>query len=337
MITNILRNKNIFTFCYDGGRCVEFYESESSDEELKEIFDVNIENIADNFTCHRFYRDVDFFDVRYIGFCINNGKGQIMVSYTIDPMHWDYPFSLIDLAEYLVGASTEEITISHCFDDEQFDVSFQLDIDVGCVNDVLDSFKLKAKQIYVESFSKLTRPSSDNFLTKIFNFPSEYRTSCCQYLMWFGDFLCKLGIKADISTNNVNGQTALSIIPEGKDDLLSEIECLFYKYLSLPYSEFMPLSRDERDLSSAIAYQALVAQVGYFKSQIALIDAQIQLKDATLGVYTNQINEQKLLIDKLQGGNEIKIWNGSVRIGDFKWLGVTVSPKKLIENIISKK
>ena len=167
--------------------------------------------------------------------------------------------------------------------------------------------------------AKLTEESKGNIIKKVFDFPHEYVVPCTQYIIWFGEFLNNLGIDANVSTNQTGSQTQVIISPNDCPELLSEIEKLFYQYLSLPYAELLP---PERNLSQSemLSFQSL-------KMQVQHLQTQIQMKDAIISSYQNtnkNLSDQHselLLINSLKSDEKAEFFNGFLKVSRIQKIG----------------
>ncbi|MBB1434560.1 hypothetical protein H5201_09590 [Pseudoalteromonas sp. SG43-6] len=212
------------------------------------------------------------------------------------------------------------------YNDSQIDVD--LDIDrleyqnqsmLANVKKALDFIE----ECSLEAHKFLTEQSRDDVFIKVFEFPPEYKNICSQYLIWFGEFLQNLGIDANVSTNQRKNQTQLIVSPNECPELLTEIEKLFYQYLSLPYAELLP---PESNLTpqELHAYQAVKMQVQHLQTQVQLKDYVIASYQATNTDLMNKISEKDselMLINSLKEDNKFEIFGGILKVNKVQKIG----------------
>ncbi|WP_064435426.1 hypothetical protein [Pseudoalteromonas neustonica] len=189
-------------------------------------------------------------------------------------------------------------------------------LDVTKALNHIENCSLEAHKILIEQ-------SKDDVFIKIFEFPAEYKNICSQYLIWFGEFLQNLGIDANVSTNQRKNQTQLIVSPNECPELLTEIEKLFYQYLSLPYAELLP---PESNLTpqELHAYQAVKMQVQHLQTQVQLKDYVIASYQATNTSLMNKISEKDselLLINSLKDENKFEVFGGILAINKVQKIG----------------
>lgn len=175
----------------------------------------------------------------------------------------------------------------------------------------------------LEAHNILIEQSKDDVFIKIFEFPAEYKNICSQYLIWFGEFLQNLGIDANVSTNQNKNQTQLIVSPNECPELLTEIEKLFYQYLSLPYAELLP---PESNLTpqELHAYQAVKMQLQHLQTQVQMKDSVIASYQATNTNLMNKISEKDselMLINSLKEDNKFEVFGGILKINKVQSFG----------------
>ncbi|GHZ79990.1 hypothetical protein VCSRO127_3440 [Vibrio cholerae] len=189
-----------------------------------------------------------------------------------------------------------------------------------------------AKLSYETTVFKLSKKVQDQLLVKVFNFPPHYQFVCTQYLVWFGELLSELGIKANLQAEQHGTQTKFIVAPEDSPEVLSEIERLFHLYLTLPYAEFLPLNESTPYEKAVVSN--LQAQIINFQSQVQLKDSIIELKNETITSLQNKLETQSqrlMLIESMD--SEISLLDGALSIGNIQWGPIKINPKLLIEKL----
>lgn len=172
----------------------------------------------------------------------------------------------------------------------------------------------------------------ERLFVKVFNFPEGYQTVCTQYLIWFGELLSELGIKAAIHSEQNGNQTKIIVAPENASEMLSEVERLFNMYLSLPYSEFLPAQNAKP--YEKMMLSNLEAQVNNFKSQVQMKDAIIEFKTATIDSLQEKVEKQAnelLLLKSLS--EDYELVKDGVAIGVIQWGPLKIKPKWAAETL----
>lgn len=127
-------------------------------------------------------------------------------------------------------------------------------------------------------------------------FPTEVRTPCEQYLLYFIQFLQDLGIEATPELKHEAGQVLFTVTPKDKEAALDKIRVALSVYLRLPTS---PISNN---VSNEIAINRLESAILRLQSDLRLSAAELQARNATIEAQQLTINIQKALL-----GGEIMI------------------------------
>lgn len=191
------------------------------------------------------------------------------------------------------------------------------------------------KNIILLTEQYLFKENSDNLIIKIFEFPEDYQYICSQYLLWFGELLSDIGIKADVSSESKKGKVILTIDSKNDYELKASIEKTLYMYLLLPYSEYIPLETSDTNIEQQISYQLLQSQVEDFKTRIELKNAIIEYKSLSNEKLKNELEKEKekgkLLLLESMKASKIQILGGALSIGEYKIGPLKINPKKILE------
>lgn len=131
-----------------------------------------------------------------------------------------------------------------------------------------------------------------NSLVTWFNFPASIKTSCEQYLIYFVQFLEDLGIKANSEIKDDAGRILFSVTPADGASALGNIKQALEAYLDLPRNPEFNAVADE---FSDMAVSQLKANVFFLKSQLALAQAMLEAKNATIEALNFTIFQQRQL------------------------------------------
>lgn len=287
-----------------------------------------------------FYKSSNFSKLDWVDLRKKSGLFSCMCSINIDYKDWKSPFKVSDLTD-IYYQKLIDLGYSVKLGDEEYGVSLEVTLKFvteGFVSEI-EQFATIAKHEYECVENNLLKKVSANVITKIFNFPKEYESACSQYLIWFGDLLRTLDIDADVSTENRNGHTFLTVDPKNNSELTRDIEKVLYSYLSLPYSEFLPANPETFELADKISFQLLQNQVQHFKSQIEMKNSIIELKDLANKTLKNDLtvlNNELLLLKSLQNG-KLEVLDGGVSVSDIKIGPIVINPKKILGTLLRGK
>lgn len=123
-----------------------------------------------------------------------------------------------------------------------------------------------------------------------FEFPKEINIACEQYLIYFVQFLRDLGVEATSELKHIAGQVLFTVTPVDKHDALDKIRAALDLYLDLPSARNLQTDKE-------IAILRLNANVDHLKSELALTQAMLQAKDATIQAQQISISYQQQVIN----------------------------------------
>ena len=214
---------------------------------------------------------------------IGSSKISVEISFGIYYEQWAHPFTVTEFFDLFVIEVSRDGYFGR-IDNKEPGVTYAF-IQGETTNSevILDAIERTIRHSlnsYESAEIKLNKKSENEFLIKLFNFPAEYKFICTQYLIWFGELLSQLGIKANIHTEQNGSNTKFMISPENSPEIVHEIEKLFHIYLALPYAEFLPKVQSSTYEKAIVAN--LQAQVSNFQSQVTLKDSIIELKNETI-------------------------------------------------------
>ncbi|ERB66543.1 hypothetical protein G3U99_24370 [Vibrio coralliilyticus OCN008] len=264
---------------------------------------------------------------------INSNRLLIDVTLSIHYMDWAQPFTIGEFSEAFVKEVTHN-GYTASLDDSDFGSTY-IHINTDAESNKLIATEISrvvehAKLSYETTVFKLSKKIQDQLLVKVFNFPPHYQFVCTQYLVWFGELLSELGIKAHLQAEQNGTQTKFIVAPEDSPEMLSEIEKLFHLYLTLPYSELLPSNKSTPYEKAVVSN--LQAQIINFQSQVQLKDSIIELKNETITSLQNKLETQSqrlMLIESMD--SEINLLDGALSIGNIQWGPIKINPKLLME------
>lgn len=207
-------------------------------------------------------------------------------------------------------------------------VSFENDCEM-LVSNLID----KCIRIFYNSHKRVLekyQSSLTNFLlAERFNFPSEVKIACEQYLLYFAEFLKDVGIEVKTRITEEDESVILAVEPKNKEEALENISQLLKLYLQLPISPIVSSYQPASELS--FPAQKLQAQVLQLQSQLTLANAERQYKDATIQQQSHLIAQQaqtiqsqqitaQILVDSLQKKeeDEEELVGKIIRVKDYE-------------------
>lgn len=285
--------------------------------------------------------EIDWFELD-----IDDISTTLLISLTIDLSRWAQPFDVYTFKEYLNLTLEDEGYHLHYQDIEDGEFSTHITTqlnDRDTIHEKYQNLTEKIFDIYKKTLNSLNKKHAENYIIKSFRFPNDYQNICSQYLIWFGEFLEKFGINALISINNEGNETQVVVSSEHTEQMFADIEALFSQYIALPYAEYLPASSQALSPEQQFMVTQLQTQVNHFKGQLEMKSAAIQLKEATLQSLQNTIQTQQntidvqknqlLLIESIQGDEEVQLFGGAIKLGEIEWGPLKICPKKLLDKV----
>ena len=291
---------------------------ELDNDEIDELLKLEYSEIPLGF---EYYKE-DYFEINgaSIDLSIAENHLGLCVKYDLEVWANNYPFKDFNLV--LEGILSEGPFSILNYNNFQIDVDLDLD-NLEYKNQSMLANVKKAldfiEESSVEAHKFLTEKTRDDVFIKVFEFPPEYKNICSQYLIWFGEFLQNLGIDANVSTNHSKNQTQLIVSPNECPELISDIEKLFYQYLSLPYAELLPPEPNSSQ-SEMLSFQSLTMQVQHLQTQIQMKDAVISSYQITNKALSDQ-NSELLLINSLKSDEKAEFFNGFLKVSRIQKIG----------------
>lgn len=329
----------------DGGDIYPFYIENIPYHVMKVICDFYPYDFPDGINLNGDYKANNPRILDWIDITKHNNVTTLIIPVGIELIKWSQPFTVLDFIDVYkenLKPYNHDLDIESAEDGWAYLQVKHITNPVKAINETYQLVRLQIEKIYEQSIVQLNKKIKDKILIKIFEFPEEYRTICSQYLIWFGEFLENLGIHALVSTENEETKTKLIISSEGSQDVRDEIEKLFYSYLSLPYSEYLPEKTRDISLEHKFFISHLNSQIDNFKTQIDMKNAIIEMKNTHIQNLQNTVdmqNKQFLLLDCISDDDSLSLFNGVLVIKDIEWGPFKISAKKLLTSIndITKK
>ena len=224
---------------------------------------------------------------------------------------------------------------------------------------LLEDFFKEIETLNLKIERKLSKSHSDDLPQFSFNFPTELKVQCEQYLLYFAKFLQDIGIKATSNLKEEAGKVLFSVTPTDDVEALGKIREALAVYLNLPaspisdleYSENFALMRLQQQVRN-LQHSQQMAKTELLSAQYALGLAQSNIENQdqiivrqhstieNLNKVIEKITSSSIMTDSLDEKDKEKfeeICEG-LRVGESKWLreltGVGLSTGKFVKAIV---
>ena len=223
------------------------------------------------------------------------------------------------------------------------------------IMDYLISFEIDLKKLHESTVNRLMAKLGSKMVRTYFHFPEETKSSCEQYLLYFGKFLQDLGIEATHSLSEEDGSRVLfSVYPIDEVEALGKIREALAVYLHLPaspidYDESFAAMRLQQQVENLLHSQKMaVREVCSAERELRLAETVIEHQDKIIHAKDSIIQQQQSVIDKIssksimmesvENKDELEEIYAGLKIGESKWLkdqlGIQLNPAKLIKTIV---
>ncbi|MBB1467908.1 hypothetical protein H5232_05445 [Pseudoalteromonas sp. SG41-5] len=319
---------------------LRFYCEDIDFDLTTKIIEKKVDEIPSGLQYLSEFESDEFSNVNWIDFKCDGNSVELILHVTFNWEDWNQPITIQEFLECYKDEIRRSGFNSQITKDEGWaSLNITLVVSQGEIIKQIEPLIIIAKETYQSLLIKLIKNKSKDLFVKVFEFPKEYESICSQYLIWFGEFLRNLGIDASVSTENKNGQTSIIVSPEDASELTSKIEMLFYQYISLPYSEYLPALDTKISTEDKFKVQMLTNQIESFKTQIQMKDAIIEMKELSIMNLKESYDKKSselMLIQSMRNSDDIEILDGSLSLGEIKWGALKLHPKKLLDKIKGK-
>ncbi len=209
----------------------------------------------------------------------------------LNAMNWAQPWSVkAYLQEALHVGATKATNI--VADTKKGTYSFALEIEgdpavFALLLRLLDTQASLATEIEKRLEASIDRRS----VVTHFQFPSDVRSACEQYLLHFADFLRDLGVDVTTELKELANEVLFSVTPKDERHALELIERALAVYLNLPQAE---LSGVPANITDEIATRKLEMNIFHLKSQLAAAEAKATYLAASVEAQRHTIDILKL-------------------------------------------
>lgn len=262
----------------------------------------------------------------------------------IDYKEWNKFFSIKELQEAFrkeIESGPSNITYREGeFHDDLFYIVYKIEDEQETFGNLLDRALDHYKSLHDSVMHSLSHDVKSDLITTLFEFPEELKTSCKQYLMYFGQFLADLGINADTSIKEEANRVLFTVAPEDGAEALDKIREALNTFLNAPGS--MDFGQSNNNVQKDIAQIQWEANVHHLKGQLALAQAIIETKNATietLKISNFQLQEMVSTSRQLpeipgdEKSKEEKIMGGVVSLKQYEGKGFEIDLAELFRKL----
>jgi len=214
----------------------------------------------------------------------NKAPLAIYIELNIFSEDWSKPYSITEFAQTLEYVIKQKNLHYEYFQDDEdfvtngFGIKFPILDTQQDLSTLVNNILTITEEILQEVKYDLIQNLDSEVLTSLFSFPEHIKTTCKQYLIYFGQFLMDLGIEAETEIKEESQVTLFKIVPKNKNESLKNIKEALTTYLNTPELENFDITNSSNDLA-VIQWQS---NMYHLKSQLMLANSIIQLKDATI-------------------------------------------------------
>jgi len=274
-----------------------------------------------------------------------HGKYEIEIDVIPVMFEWIYPFSpKVYLEEFraIVRKDFPSIRIHEDKDPHgwmQVRLRFEISDSRGKIGEGLKDAADKVGEIQARASETCLEQSKGNILATYFSFPEEIKTACEQYLLYFGEVLREIGVKAAVEIKEESDHILFSVRPSDKHQAIDRIRKALELYLNLPAATLTGINEGEY----RIEIQRLSANIMHLKSQLLLAEAILEAKNTTIDaqgerlIYQGQLLEGRLLPDltREQEPEKEELFNNTVAITRYKGKGFELNLPKIYRYLSS--
>jgi hypothetical protein len=273
-----------------------------SESEAKLLYPYTFKEVGEYFDYLNLDGEIAWWDYPY-NLYVSLHKAEnpsLSLSSLVEATGWAKPYSLSDYAQAIQAVFTrskiQDIKIG-LEDVDGYTIMVYFECQLASLNATISNeidYRLaQIKSVHEEALNDLTVNLDKNSVVTLFRFPPTIKTTCQQYLLYFVQFLEDLGITANSEIKDDAGSILFSVTPTDGSSALGKIKDALEVYLDLPRNPEFNTAVGE---FSNLAVSQLKANVFFLKSQIALAQAMLETKNATIEALNFTVFQQRQLL-----------------------------------------
>lgn len=266
---------------------------------------------------------------------------------------WDFEFSFAEYCSEFYEVYEADFSSEYEFsldETQALRIEFSSERFTHPIGIFLRDFESDLKLQHEITISRLTTKIGSKMVRTYFHFPEEIKSSCEQYLLYFGKFLQDLGIQTtqDLAEEEDN-RVLFSVSPIDEKDALDKIREALAVYLHLPaspliYNDSFASMRLQQQIENLQHSQTMAArEIQLAQKVIESQDKIIQHKDLTIGQQSaiiEHIISKSVMSDSAENSQELEEICEGLKIGESKFLkeqfGIHLNPASLVKGIGKK-
>jgi predicted RNA-binding protein Jag len=255
----------------------------------------------------------------------------IYFKFQYDFEFWKKGYSIADITHAIEDVFNNEKEMFFKLDDSDttvngFSVYKKINIDKKIIDNINEIMKLVNEKFEVAV--KLCEKSDKDTIYFEFEVDKSIQVIYNQYLAYFTQFLEDIGISAKAEIKNEVNKILLNIIPEDKTMALKNIRDCLEIYINLIDNKEIQIYEDY----SNVAVMQLKANITHLQSQLMLAHTIIEQQQISI----NLLKNASVIIPQLPK-DEIKIFDGAIKIKEFEYKGLVINPVKILKLLRRKK
>ena len=264
---------------------------------------------------------------------------RILITCEWEFREWNKPYKFSEFYEELEQVVKQRKKYAcRVFDndsDEYAVFEFKLLVEDGqqIISDLLSPMLSDIQEYIKTAHDYILMRQDGEIFTRIFEFPPAMKTSCKQYLIYFGQFLSDLGIEAEAEIREDANRTLLRVVPADKMEALENIHKALQIFLNAPSNPTF----DTLAFTGDIAQIQWQSNVYHLKSQLLLANAILQTKEATiesltLSNYQYKLQNEALRAEEHEKGEESVI-DGILAVKKYEGKGFVLNLPEILRKL----
>jgi hypothetical protein len=272
----------------------------------------------------------------YTGFSILSECPKIEISFDSNIKNWIFPFSfqsfLDELDETITNFTNTTIQLNTGLDEYNWEFEFLVESEPEStiVDTALKLCLDICETIINQVLNKLFQSSTEDGILSFFKFPTEIKSACNQYLLYFSQFLKDINYENQVELKCNDCYTLLKVIPKNKNEAINNIYYILKQFLDVPGINNIEVSN-----TTDLAVLQWKVNIDSLQAQLMLAKTLLQTKDATIESLhlTNYRLMQTLNENVKKEEEEEDLIENIVTLTKYKGKGFTINLPEIFRKI----
>lgn len=342
-IVNGIMDEDSFSFTSSDRN--EIHTHFFNDKVIQIINNHSFDEVKKLFSTYSFSKDVDWWNdgLDYEIKFDRDLKNKLRVEFQLDIERWSKPWSIIDFSNEFIKSITLNNTRSinyYCSDGEEnilngFGIEYDIDKTTQIINDEIKKAEIILQDLLNITIKRLLAQINSNSIVSYFEFPNEIKQVCCQYLIYFSQFMADIGIEVNSEIKEDASQILFKVTPKDKESALEFIREALTLYLNAPSNPNFNIQSNDY---SNVALKQWESNIYHLKSQLALINSMLEVKNATIEALQLSNYQYRQLLSKYETEDTKKeeLIEGIVTIKEYDGKGFSINLAEILR-IIKRK